>query len=399
MPSVFIFDSLWSFVIVIGILLLGYTLNNKILILEKFNIPPAITGGLFAAFVITLLHFNRISVSLSVPQQDMLMLMFFSSVGLNANVRKIIEGGHSILVFLALSAAFIFLQDGLGITLAKILGLEPIIGLVAGSITLTGGHGTAIAWAGVIEKNFGLNVLELSIASATFGLIVGGIIGGPLAHKRISSLKAKCFNSCASTVKMPQNSSQTTTSVEILKVLLALIFCVSSAKLIAQNVVTAEISWFRMPVFVYAIFIGIIMTNCLELLPKCKLEKFSLDFVSNLCLSLFLTMAIVNLKLWHIFDLAIPLLIILFFQTMLMVIFSYWITFNFMGRNYDAAVILGGQCGFGLGSTPTAVTIMNSIVAHHGPSNRAFLVIPIAGAFFNDLINLVIIESYLHFLK
>ncbi|MBE8167238.1 MAG: sodium/glutamate symporter [Shewanella sp.] len=399
MPNFFAFDSLWSFVIVLAVLLLGHTFNNNILSLEKFNIPPAITGGIFASIIITLLHFNDIDISLSVPQQDILMLMFFSSVGLNANFRKIIEGGRSILVFLGLSAVFIILQDGLGVTLAKMLGLDPVIGLVAGSITLTGGHGTAIAWAEVIEKNFSLNVLELSIASATFGLIVGGIIGGPLAHKRIYSLKLKRFHSCSSNVEVQQDAPHTTSTMAFLKVFLTLLFCVASAKLIALSVTTAEISWLRMPVFVYAIFVGLIIANIFEILPKYALEQFSLDFVSNLCLSLFLTMAIVNLKLWNIFDLAIPLLIILVFQTMLMIAFSYWITFHFMGRDYDAAVILGGQCGFGLGSTPTAVTIMNSIVTHHGPSNRAFLVIPMAGAFFNDIINLAVIEGYLHFLK
>ena len=386
-----------SFAIVLFCLILGQKVNQKIQFLERYNIPSAITGGVIAASIIALFHLFQYNITMDVPLQETFMLMFFASVGLNANFKKLMAGGKSIGLFLILTTIFLILQDGLGIALAKFLGLDPIFGLVAGSITLSGGHGTAVAWAQVFQQRYGVDTLELGLAAATFGLVVGGIIGGPLAHKRISSLKltskVKVIDEDITTFKQELCSTSTFYSIFLLFI------CVVGATAANNYIASLDIGWLNLPKFVFALFIGIIITSVLEFTPKYKFTDKSMEFSSEISLSLFLAMALVNLQLWKIFGLALPLLIILTIQTLMMAVFAYWVTFKFMGSDYDAAVILGGQCGFGLGSTPTAVTIMNSIVSHHGISRKAFLVIPIAGAFFNDLINLFVIEGYLHIFR
>ena len=397
MPHDIVVNPIISFVIVLFCLILGQKLNKKIQVLDRYNIPSAITGGIVAASIIALMHAFNINITMEVPLQETFMLMFFASVGLNANFNKLIAGGRSIGLFLLLTTVFLILQDGLGVALAKFLNLDPIYGLVAGSITLSGGHGTAVAWAQVFQQRYGVDTLELGLAAATFGLVMGGIIGGPLAHRRISRLaltpKDKAQDENIETYKQEICPTSTLYSVFLL------FLCVVGASLAKTYIASLQIEWLNLPKFVFALFIGIIITSAIELTNKYKFTEQSMGFASEISLSLFLAMALVNLQLWKIFDLALPLLIILSLQTLLMAIFAYWVTFKVMGADYDAAVILGGQCGFGLGSTPTAVTIMNSVVSHHGLSRKAFLVIPIAGAFFNDLINLFVIEGYLHFFR
>ncbi len=386
-----------SFAVVLFCLILGQRLNNKIQFLDRYNIPSAITGGIVAAAIIALLHVFNFNITMDVPLQETFMLMFFASVGLNANFKKLIAGGKSIGLFLLLTSVFLILQDGLGVALAKFLGIDPIFGLVAGSITLSGGHGTAVAWAEVFQQRYGVDTLELGLAAATFGLVTGGVIGGPLAHKRIKSLNLKPDDK--ETDEDIETFKQEVCPNSVFYSVFLLSLCVAGASLAKDYISGLNIDWLNLPKFVFALFIGIIITSVLELTKNYKFTEQSMGFASEISLSLFLAMALVNLQLWKIFGLALPLLIILTLQTLMMAAFAYWITFRFMGSDYDAAVILGGQCGFGLGSTPTAVTIMNSVVAHHGLSRKAFLVIPIAGAFFNDLINLFVIEGYLHFFR
>ncbi|MBM7070770.1 sodium/glutamate symporter [Shewanella sp. 202IG2-18] len=397
MPHNFVVNPIYSFAVVLLCLIVGQTLNSKVSFLDKYNIPSAITGGIVAASIITILHFFNFNISMDVPLQETFMLMFFASVGLNANFHKILSGGKSIGLFLLLTTVFLILQDGVGVGLAKLLNLDPIYGLVAGSITLSGGHGTAVAWADVFQDRYGIDTLELGLAAATFGLVAGGLIGGPLAHKRISS-----FNLQPKDLELEddiETSKNEVSPTSTLYSVFLLFLCVISATYLKDAVEALDIDWLNLPKFVFALFSGIIITSLLELKPKYRFSEHSMDFVAEISLSLFLSMALVNLQLWKVFNLALPLLIILAVQTVIMAIFAYWITFKVMGSDYDAAVILGGQCGFGLGSTPTAVTIMNSVVSHHGISKKAFLVIPIAGAFFNDLINLFVIEGYLHFFR
>ena len=278
--------------------------------------------------------------------------------------------------------------------MATALGLDPLMGLIAGSITLSGGHGTGAAWSQTFTDTYGLsNTLEIAMASATFGLIIGGIIGSPVAQKLVTkhNFESEYGRGTQTHEKFPEvvtyneYEEDKVTAKKVIEILFILLICVTGAKYLEQWVSSLEISWLMIPDFVYALFIGVFITNVMEVTKTHKVDAETVDILGTVSLSLFLAMALMSLKLWNIFDLAIPFLIILSVQSVILGIFAYFVTFKVMGSNYDAAVIAGGHCGFGLGATPTAVMNMGSLVNKFGPSPQAFMVVPIVGAFFIDL--------------
>lgn len=395
-----------SFLIAISVLFLGHFINAKLPILKKFNIPEPIVGGLIVAIVITILHFNGLDLEFSLPLQNTFMLMFFSTVGLAANYTQLMKGGAKVFLFLGVASFYIIIQNGVGVSLATALGLDPLMGLIAGSITLSGGHGTGAAWAQTFTDNYGMtNILEIAMASATFGLIIGGIIGSPVAQKLINKNDfeseygrgTKTHDKFPELVTYNEYEEDKVTAKKVIEVLFILLICVTGAKYLEQWVSTFEIKWLMIPDFVYALFIGVFITNVFEVSKLHKVDAETVDILGTVSLSLFLAMALMSLRLWNIFDLAIPFLVILAVQSVVLGIFAYFVTFKVMGSNYDAAVMAGGHCGFGLGATPTAVMNMGSLVTRYGPSPQAFMVVPIVGAFFIDIVNLIIIQGYISF--
>ncbi|CAM3174837.1 sodium/glutamate symporter [Vibrio neptunius] len=396
-----------SFLIAISVLFLGHFVNSKLPILKKFNIPEPIVGGLIVAMIITGMHFNELDLEFSLPLQNTFMLMFFSTVGLAANYTQLMKGGVKVFIFLAVASFYIMIQNGVGVSLASALGLDPLMGLIAGSITLSGGHGTGAAWSQTFSETYGLkNTLEIAMASATFGLIIGGIIGSPVAQKLINknNLESEYGRGTDTHEKFPEvityneYEEDKVTAKKVIEILFVLLICVTGAKYLEQWVSSLEISWLMIPDFVYALFIGVFITNIMEVTKTHKVDAETVDILGTVSLSLFLAMALMSLKLWNIFDLAIPFLIILSVQSVILGIFTYFVTFKVMGSNYDAAVIAGGHCGFGLGATPTAVMNMGSVVNQYGPSPQAFMVVPIVGAFFIDIVNLIILQGYISFI-
>ncbi|WP_394143791.1 sodium/glutamate symporter [Vibrio atypicus] len=396
-----------SFLIAISVLFLGHFVNSKLPVLKKFNIPEPIVGGLIVAVVITAMHFKGIDLQFSLPLQKTFMLMFFSTVGLAANYTQLMKGGGKVFIFLAVASFYIVIQNGVGVSLATALGLDPLMGLIAGSITLSGGHGTGAAWSQTFSETYGIsNTLEIAMASATFGLIIGGIIGSPVAQKLIdkNGFESEYGRGTQTHEKFPElvtyneYEEDKVTAKKVIEVLFILLICVTGAKYLEQWVSSYEIDWLMIPDFVYALFIGVFITNLLEVTKAHKVDAETVDILGTVSLSLFLAMALMSLKLWNIFDLAIPFLVILVVQSIVLGIFSYFVTFKVMGSNYDAAVISGGHCGFGLGATPTAVMNMGSLVNKFGPSPQAFMVVPIVGAFFIDIVNLIILQGYISFI-
>ncbi|GEM75733.1 sodium/glutamate symporter [Vibrio sagamiensis] len=402
--------ALESFLVAISVLFLGHFINAKLPILKKFNIPEPIVGGLIVACIITILHFNGIDLQFDLPLQNTFMLMFFATVGLAANYTQLIKGGAKVFIFLSVASLYIIIQNGVGVSLAAALGLDPLMGLIAGSITLSGGHGTGAAWSQTFHDVYGLdNVLEIAMASATFGLILGGIFGSPVAQRLVEKnaleseygpggRNAKTHEKFPELVTYNEYEEDKVTAKKVIEKLFFLLICVAGAKYVEQWVNTFEIKWLMIPDFVYALFIGVIVTNFLEVTKLRKLDTETIDMLGTVSLSLFLAMALMSLKLWNVFDLAIPFLIILAVQSVVLAIFTYYVTFKVMGSNYDAAVMSGGHYGFGLGATPTAVMNMGSIVNRFGPSPQAFMVVPIVGAFFIDIVNLIILQGFISFL-
>ncbi|WP_413112487.1 sodium/glutamate symporter [Thaumasiovibrio sp. DFM-14] len=404
--QVYTIGELESLLIALSVLILGHLVNRKVAIFRHFNIPEPIVGGLLIAAIITLLFTQGIVFEFSLSMQKPLMLMFFATVGLAANYRLLLKGGRRVIIFLLLASIYIILQNTVGVGLAALMGFDALLGLVAGSISLSGGHGTGAAWASIFSEQYGISTLEVAMASATFGLVMGGVIGGPVAQRLIDKhqLKSEYGNSHHQHLEHPDLvtydnlEEDRVTAKRIIETLFILLLCVVGAKLIDYSVGYYQIKWLKMPDFVYALFIGVFLTNLTEITRGYKINSECVDILGTVALSLFLAMALMSLRLWEIFSLALPLLVILTVQTLVLAVFAYFVTFRVMGANYDAAVIAGGHCGFGMGATPTAVMNMGALVSRNGPSPQAFMVVPIVGAFFIDITNLIVLQGFIGFL-
>ena len=396
------FDAFMTIVAAVAVLLVGYVCVNKVSILKKYNIPEPVAGGLVAA-VITYILFkgSNITVNFDTNIQQIFMLMFFTSVGLSASFVKLKEGGKLLLVFLVCVIVFVLLQNVVGISLAKVLGLDPLIGLITGSVTLTGGHGTAGAWGTIFEQEHGVHgAIVLGMASATFGLIIGGVIGGPIAKFLIRRYQLAEEIPAATGRNEAPPSAQTApfefpektrliTADDAVKTMGMFAICISFAYFMTG---VAKGQWFELPSFVWALMCGVVLRNILEHGLKVQVFDRCIDVFGNASLALFLAMALMSLQLWLLADLAGPLVIILIVQTLFLALYLYFVTFRVMGKNYDAAVLCAGQCGVNLGATPTAIANIQAVTNTYGPSHKAFLIIPLTGAFFVDIVNAFVIQ-------
>ncbi|MBS5201820.1 MAG: sodium/glutamate symporter [Acinetobacter sp.] len=408
----FVFNGFYTLISAVIVLLLGRFLVNRIDFLKRYNIPEPVAGGLVAAVVSLLVHtLWGYSIVFSSELQTSFMLVFFASIGLSANFMKLKEGGTALVIFLICVASFIVVQNAVGMSLATLLGLDPLIGLIAGSITLTGGHGTAGAWGEILETQHGIQgALALGMASATFGLIIGGVIGGPLAKLLINrySLAQPKTNAEIQNrdTHLEQNSDDLAPFENPHQVrLITADNAITTLGMFAACLAFAEFmtgfskgTWFELPTFVWALGGGVILRNILESVLKIDIFDRAIDVFGNASLSLYLAMALLSLKLWQLADLAGPLVVILGAQTITMALYAAFVTFRVMGKNYDAAVLAAGHCGFGMGATPTAVANMQAITNMYGPSHKAFLIVPFCGAFFVDLINATVIQLMLKFI-
>ena len=408
----FVFNGFYTLISAVIVLLLGRFLVNRIDFLKRYNIPEPVAGGLVAAVVSLLVHtLWGYSIVFSSELQTSFMLVFFASIGLSANFMKLKEGGTALVIFLICVASFIVVQNAVGMSLATLLGLDPLIGLIAGSITLTGGHRTAGAWGEILETQHGIQgALALGMASATFGLIIGGVIGGPLAKLLINrySLAQPKTNAEIQNrdTHLEQNSDDLAPFENPHQVrLITADNAITTLGMFAACLAFAEFmtgfskgTWFELPTFVWALGGGVILRNILESVLKIDIFDRAIDVFGNASLSLYLAMALLSLKLWQLADLAGPLVVILGAQTITMALYAAFVTFRVMGKNYDAAVLAAGHCGFGMGATPTAVANMQAITNMYGPSHKAFLIVPLCGAFFVDLINATVIQLMLKFI-
>ncbi|RKG32160.1 sodium/glutamate symporter [Acinetobacter guerrae] len=407
----FTFNAFYTLIAAVIVLLLGRFLVNHIDFLKRYNIPEPVAGGLVAAIVSLIVHsIWGYSIVFSGELQTSFMLIFFASIGLSAHFAKLKEGGVGLVIFLLCVASFIVVQDVVGMSLAKLLGLDPLIGLIAGSITLTGGHGTAGAWGEILESQHGIQgALALGMASATFGLIIGGVIGGPLAKVLINRYQLSYAKTDAEIKDRDthldaypddlapfENPHQVRliTADNAITTLGMFAACLAFAEFMTGY---SKGTWFELPTFVWALGGGVILRNVLESVFRVDIFDRAIDVFGNASLSLYLAMALLSLKLWQLVDLAGPLVIILAAQTLTMALYAAFVTFRVMGKDYDAAVLAAGHCGFGMGATPTAVANMQAITNMYGPSHKAFLIVPLCGAFFVDLINATVIQVILKF--
>ena len=404
-------DPYYTLIVATLVLLVGRLMVDRIKFLQDFNIPEPVAGGLLAAVIIYILHVSTgVSFAFDKGLQDSFMLIFFSSIGLSADFSRLKAGGVGLVLFLLVVSAFIVVQNVVGVGLAGALGLDPIIGLVTGSITLTGGHGTAGAWGKVLEEQHHIvGATDLGMASATFGLVLGGLIGGPVARKLVNkmgmkpSAKAAQAHDTADTaiddVFEHAHQRRLITANAAVETMALFAACLAFSALMTTPEVKSYLpSWFTLPQFVWALLFGVLLRNFLTSAFKVNMFDRAIDVFGNASLSIFLGIALLNLKLWQLLDLALPMLIILAVQTAIMALYAYFATYRFMGKDYDAAVLAAGHCCFGLGATPTAVANMQSVTERFGPSHKAFLIVPMVGAFFIDFVNAFILTGFVNFL-
>ncbi|WNN37857.1 sodium/glutamate symporter [Pseudomonas inefficax] len=378
------------------VLLLGHGLVTRVAVLRTYNIPEPVAGGLVVALILLALRSFDLKVQFDTSLQAPLMLAFFATIGLNADFASLKKGGRVVGIFLVVVTGLLVVQNAMGIGLATMLGLDPLMGLLTGSITLSGGHGTGAAWSSTFSEKYGLaSASELALASATFGLVLGGLIGGPVARLLIRRVQTPGADQAIA--HLPKGFEEPEKERLITPFSFIETLALISVSLLGGTLLNSQLQGtaFELPTFVCVLFVGVLLRNGLSALGVYQVFEREVSVLGNVSLSLFLAIALMSLKLWDLAALALPFLIILAAQTLLMALFAIFITFRVMGSNYDAAILAAGHCGFGLGATPTAIANMQAVTHRFGPSQLAFLVVPMVGAFFIDIINVIIIKLYL----
>lgn len=401
-------NSYYTLIIATIVLLFGRYLVRKYRFLQDFNIPEPVAGGLVAAVIIYALYlFNHVSFAFDKSLREAFMLVFFSSIGLSADFSRLKAGGFPLVIFTIIVGVFIAIQNAVGVGLAVALDQNPLLGLVAGSITMTGGHGTAAGWGPDLEKIGLANATDIGIACATFGLVAGGLIGGPVARRLINKMKRQPLGTLddggtdtgedANDMFEKPERKRLITASSAIDTLAMFAACLAFAEImdgIDKVYFKPVLAILDLPKFVWALAFGVILRNVLTNVFRFNMFDRAIDVFGNASLSLFLAMALLDLKLWQLTSLALPVTIILLVQVVVMALYATFVTYTLMGRDYDAAVLAAGHCGFGLGATPTAVANMQSVTERFGPSHKAFLIVPMVGAFLVDLINAGLLQTF-----
>ncbi len=392
-------DSFVAYTIGIIVYFVGLRMTGRIEFLRSYNIPEPVTGGILASLVALLIFVVfDIEVKYDLHIRDVLLVYFFTTIGINARISDLVAGGKPLLILLLLTLVYIVLQDVVGVATAVAIGQPAAVGVITGSASLIGGHGTSIAWAPEIAANHGVpNALEMGIASATLGLVIASLLGGPIAKYLLKKHDLSGDSSEDNVVGIPHENENTETinHTSIMRVILVIHIAVIIGY--GLNEVINDIG-IKLPLFVSCLLVAIFMSNLVPLiLPKLIWPSRSkaLALVSDFSLGLFIAMSLMGMQLWAIADLAGPLLLLLTLQAVVAVVFTVFILFRLMGGDYQAAVLSAGFAGFALGATPTAIANMTAVTKTHGPAPTAFIILPLVGAFFVDIANSFIIQFFL----
>ncbi len=386
--------------IAVLLLLLGRFIKRLIEPLRRFYIPAPVVGGIVFSLCTLVGHeLHLFQFTFDQSLKNLLMLAFFTTVGFAASFRMLLRGGISVSIFLVASILLIISQNVLGIALSVCFDLNPLMGLAAGSIALTGGHGTAAAFGPELVKS-GLDAgLSVSVAAATYGLVAGCMIGGPVGKRLMHRWKLNGGDRSRDNTEMVEgkltHEQKNINEILLFKAVAYIIICMGIGHFIILGISSLGIV---LPAYLGPMIVAAIVRNFLDLTHQ-QLPLHSINVVGNISLQLFLAIALMTLNLWELAALAIPLITILLAQTILMALFAYFVTFRIMGGDYDAAVIATGHCGFGLGATPNAMANMETFTGANGYSPKAFFVVPIVGALFIDFVNATVLTIFIGFLS
>lgn len=390
-------DMYQTIAVAVVVLILGAFLKRKISFLEKFCIPAPVIGGLiFAIFTLICYSTGILEIDFDDTLKEVCMVFFFTSVGFQANLKVLKSGGKPLLIFLVLVIVLIITQNFTAIGLANLLGLDSLTGMTTGSIPMVGGHGTAGAFGPVLE-DFGISgATTVCTAAATFGLVAGSLMGGPIGNRLIKKHNLlETIKNDDDTLLVEEEEKHERHFSMYAPAVFQLIIAVGIGTIFSKLL---SLTGMTFPIYIGAMIAAAIMRNIGEYTGKITIHMGEINDLGGICLSLFLGIAMITLKLWQIADLALPLVILLAGQVALMFLFSYIVVFNVMGRNYDAAVLVAGTCGFGMGATPNAMANMQAICEKYGPSVKAYLIIPIVGSLFADFLNSLTITFFINLL-
>ena len=394
-------DTFLTVTIGIVVLFVGKRINDAVAPLREFSIPEPVTGGLLFSVIFSLVHFAAdISIEFEMQARDILLVYFFTTIGINASFNDLLRGGKTLVVLLILTIAYMFLQNLTGIGIASVFGQSKEVGLIGGTISLIGGHGTSIAWAPRLAADYQIpNAMEIGIACATFGLILASAIGGPIAKLLISRDRLSPEKQEPLDVGLPrQNHPPPVTHLDFLDAVLAIHVCIIIGLFLNEFL---EEWGLKLPMFVTCLFAGILVTNLMPgSFPRVSGRRWpskdpAVALIADISLGTFLAMSLMSMQLWDLADLAGPLLAILAAQTLVAVTFIVFIVYPAMGRNYQAAVVSAGFAGFSMGATPTAIANMTAVTKRYGAAHMAFIIVPLVGAFLIDLANALIIQLFL----
>lgn len=374
------------------LLMLGYFILRKSPFLQRLIIPAPVLGGFILALIIWFLRsMNLLNIEMDTTLQVPFMLIFFTCVGIGGSIRQLKSGGRLLVIFLVACWALALIQSVVGVSLASVLGIHPVLGIMAGPVSLVGGHGNAAAFGPVAEDLGVVGATTVAVASATFGLVVGSLTGGP-----VGSFLIKKFN-----IEIPKDEpdmevtqeneenqpNKVITSKSVLSHLALIFVFMFGGVLVAELVTKLNIPNFAVPNYVGAMFLAIIFRNINDKSNIFELRSEVVNVLMDVGLSFFLTMAIMTLRIWELMDLAIPLFIILFVQYIVLLVLAIFVVFPLLGKNYDGAVMTGGYAGWGMGIAATAVVCMSAITEKYGKNSiKAFLIVPLCGAVFVDAV-------------
>lgn len=375
---------------------LGKYIRKKFSILSKYCIPPSVVGGfIFSLLILFLYETNLATINLDTSLQSLFMTAFFTSIGFTASFSLLKTGGKKVVTFLLLAILLVILQNIVGVSLATAFSLSPLLGLATASIPMVGGHGTAGSFGPILE-GLGVNrATTVSVASATFGLIMGSIIGGLVARKLILKHHLKTEHEDEHPTEAGGFNEENTNILSLKHMMSGACLLFVAMGIGSFVSILIQMTSLTFPSYIGAMIVAALIRNIADLRKKEIVEK-EIETIGSLSLSFFLTMALMGLKLWQLFDLALPLIIMLIAQSLLIGLFAYFITYRVMGKNYEAAVFSSATCGFGMGATPNAIANMDELTNRFGFTPTPYFVVPLVGGLFIDFINSAIITIFIN---
>ncbi|MGN4125002.1 sodium/glutamate symporter [Lysinibacillus sphaericus] len=391
------FNQITTIFLAVALFALGSLLINKINFLKRFCIPAPVVGGLLFAALATILKTTGVlEITLDTSLQSLFMITFFTTIGLGASFKLVKLGGKLLVIYWLACGFLALMQNVIGVSLASLMGIHPLIGMMAGAVSMEGGHGAAAAFGQTLEDLGISSAMTIGAAAATCGLVAGGLIGGPIVKYLVSKYNLTPDEQETEEVDYENKKEQITSDSFFIQVLL-ITFCMAVGTYVGT--LFSEATGFVLPGYVGAMFVAVFVRNILDKVKPDAINMKSISLIGDVTLGIFLSMALMSIRLWEIADLALPLFVIVFVQVLFIVLFSTFVLFKLLGKNYDAAVMVAGFAGHGLGATPNAMANMSAVVQRFGPSKKAFIVVPIVGAFLIDVFGIPIIITTINLFK